>query len=162
MNYDNVIYNYTLHVHNSLVCKTQDLSGTCLSCSVLLLSHVRLFETPWTVARQAPLSMGFPRQEHWSGLPFPSPRDLPHPGIELESPSLQVNLSDLLQVTHLFGQESQSHKGSSLHPCMGHQSTVLKQIESHYFSRKKKIIYSGSAENCNTGYATTVSHRQAQ
>ena len=42
----------------------------------------------WTVARQAPLSMGFPRQEHWSGLPFPSPRHLPHPGIELESPAL--------------------------------------------------------------------------
>ena len=38
--------------------------------------------TPWTVAHQAPLSMGFPRQEYWSGLPFPSPGDLPHPGIE--------------------------------------------------------------------------------
>ena len=42
--------------------------------------------TLWTVARQAPLSMGFPRQEHWSGLPFPPPGDLPHPGIESESP----------------------------------------------------------------------------
>ena len=40
------------------------------------------FVTPWTVAHQAPLSMGFPRQEHWSGLPFPSPGDLPDPGIE--------------------------------------------------------------------------------
>ena len=86
MNYDNVIYNYTLHVHNSLVCKTQDSSGTCLSCSVLLLSHVRLFETPWTVARQAPLSMGFPRQEYWSGLPFPSPGDLPNSGTEPTPP----------------------------------------------------------------------------
>ena len=47
--------------------------------------------TPWTVAPQAPLSMGFPRQEHWSGLPFPSPGDLPNPGLEptfLTSPSL--------------------------------------------------------------------------
>ena len=44
------------------------------------------FVTPWTVACQAPLSMGFPRQEHWSGLPFPPPGDLPHPGIESESP----------------------------------------------------------------------------
>ena len=41
-----------------------------------------LFATPWTVAHQAPLSMGFSRQEYWRGLPFPSPRDLPNPGIE--------------------------------------------------------------------------------
>ena len=40
------------------------------------------FETPWTVAHQAPLSMGFSRQEYWSGLPFPSPGDLPDPGVE--------------------------------------------------------------------------------
>ena len=44
------------------------------------LSHVRLFATPWTIAHQAPPSMGFPRQEYWSGLPFPSPEDLPDPG----------------------------------------------------------------------------------
>ena len=44
--------------------------------------------TPWTVARQAPLSMGFSRQEDWSGLPFPSPGDLPDPGIEPGSPRL--------------------------------------------------------------------------
>ena len=45
------------------------------------LSHVRLFVTPWTVAHQASLSMEFSRQEYWSGLPFPSPGDRPHPGI---------------------------------------------------------------------------------
>ena len=54
-----------------------------LSC----LSHVRLFATLWTVARQAPLSMGFSRQEYWSGLPCPPPGDLPHPGIEPGSPA---------------------------------------------------------------------------
>ena len=54
------------------------------------LSHVRLFVTPWTVANQAPLSMGFSRQEYWSGLPFPSPGDLPNAGIELGSPALQA------------------------------------------------------------------------
>ena len=46
------------------------------------------FETPWTVAHQAPLCMGFPRQEYWSGLPFPSPGDLPDPGIQPKSPAL--------------------------------------------------------------------------
>ena len=55
------------------------------------LSHVRLFETLWTVAHQAPLPMGFSRQEYWSGLPFPSPGDLPDPGIEPRSPALQVD-----------------------------------------------------------------------
>ena len=52
-----------------------------------LFSHVWLFVTPWTVARQSPLSMEFSRQEYWSELPFPSPGDLPHPGIEITSPS---------------------------------------------------------------------------
>ena len=53
--------------------------------------HFRFFATPWTVAYQAPPSMGFSRQECWSGLPFPPPGDLPHPGIELGSPALQVD-----------------------------------------------------------------------
>ena len=62
-----------------------------LKSEVKLLSHVRLFVTPWTVAYQAPLSMGFSRQEYWSGLPFPSPGDLPDPGIKLKSPALQTD-----------------------------------------------------------------------
>ena len=48
------------------------------------------FEAPWSVACQAPLSIGFPRQEYWSGLTFPSPGDLPGPGIEPGSPALQA------------------------------------------------------------------------
>ena len=58
-----------------------------LSC----FSRVRLFASPWTAAHQAHLSMGFSRQEYWSGLPFPPPGDLPDPGIEpvsLMSPAL--------------------------------------------------------------------------
>ena len=55
------------------------------------LSCVRLFSTLWTVAQQARPSMGFSRQEYWTGLPFPSPGDLPHPGIELRSPTLQAD-----------------------------------------------------------------------
>ena len=57
---------------------------------VMSLSHVLLFATPWTVAHQVPLFMGFSGQEYWSGLPFPSPGDLPDPGIEPRSPILQV------------------------------------------------------------------------
>ena len=56
-----------------------------------LLSHVRLFVTPWTVAYQAPQSMEFSKQEYWSGLPFPSPGDLPNLGIEPGSPALQAD-----------------------------------------------------------------------
>ena len=56
-----------------------------------LLSSVRLFTTPWTVARQAFLSMGFSRQEYWSGLPFPSPGDLLDPGTEPGSLELQAD-----------------------------------------------------------------------
>ena len=52
------------------------------------LGCVRLFAAPWTLAYQAPLSIEFSRQEHWSGLPFPSPGDLPNPGIEPGSPTL--------------------------------------------------------------------------
>ena len=56
------------------------------------------FVTSWIVARQSPLSMGFPRQEYWSGLPSPSPGDLPDPGIKLRSPVLEA---DSLSVSHL-------------------------------------------------------------
>ena len=55
------------------------------------LSHVQVFGTPWTVAYQALQSMEFSRQEYWSGLPFPSPRDLPNPGIKPGSPALQAD-----------------------------------------------------------------------
>ena len=64
---------------------------------VKLLGHVRLFATPWTVAYQAPPSMGFSRQECWSELPFPPPGDLPDPRIEPGSPALQA---DALRLNH--------------------------------------------------------------
>ena len=65
----------------------------CFWCQVKVksLSHIRLFATPWTVAYQSPLSMEFSRQEYWSRLPFPSPGDLPDPGIEPGSPALQAD-----------------------------------------------------------------------
>ena len=65
-----------------------------------MLSHfsrVQLFMTLWTVAHQAPLSMEFPRQEFWSGLPFPTPGDLPDPEIERPTPAMQA---DSLLLSH--------------------------------------------------------------
>ena len=53
------------------------------ACMLSRFSRVQLFVTPWTVACQAPLSMGFSGQEYWSGLPCPPPGDIPEPGIEL-------------------------------------------------------------------------------
>ena len=67
-------------------------------CSVV--SHAQLFATPWTVAHQAPLSMGFSRQECWSGLPFPPPGDLPNAGIELASPASLALQTDSLLLNH--------------------------------------------------------------
>ena len=74
------------------------MSGLVYSRCAQLFSHVWLFATPWTVAHQTSLSMGFPRQEYWCGFPFPSPGDLPNPGIKPTSPALQA---DSLPLSHL-------------------------------------------------------------
>ena len=66
-----------------------------------MLSHVQLFATLWTVAHQAPLSTGFSRQEYWSGLPFPSPGDLPNPGTEHKSPASPAWQADSLPLSYL-------------------------------------------------------------
>ena len=71
-----------------------ELAGVCVCvcvCVCVWLSCVQLFQTPWTVACQAPLSMGFLRQEYWSGLPFPFLGDLSDPGIDPEFPALAGN-----------------------------------------------------------------------
>ena len=69
-----------------------------LSWCVCMCVYVQLFVTPWTIACQVPLSMEFSRQGYWSGLSFPSPGEIPHPGIEPRSPTLQADalLSELL------------------------------------------------------------------
>ena len=72
-----------------------------LFCSAQLLSHVHLFATPWTVARQAPLSMAFSRQEYWSGLTFLPPGDPPDPEIEPVSPASLHWQADSLLLSHL-------------------------------------------------------------
>ena len=77
--------------------------------SAQLLSHVRLFVTPWTVAHQASLSMGFSRQEYWSGLSCPSPGDLPDPGIKPRSPALQADSLPSLPQIQFNSVQSLSH-----------------------------------------------------
>ena len=73
------------------------------------------FATPWTVTCQAPLSMRFPRQEYWGGLPFPSPGDLPDPGIKPVSPALEA---DSLPLSHQESATGDAHVAKSLQPCL--------------------------------------------
>ena len=73
------------------------LLSTDVCMRTQLLSLVRPFVTPWTSTHQAPLSKGFPKQEYWNGLPFPSPGDLPNPGIKPASPTWQM---DSLPLSH--------------------------------------------------------------
>ena len=73
--------------YKALNCRKNDI----LKVKVKSLSLVHLFATPLTVAHQAPPFMGFSRQEYWSGLPFPSPGDLPNPGIKPRSPALEAD-----------------------------------------------------------------------
>ena len=89
------------------------------------LSHVQLFATPWTVAYQAPLSMGFSRQEYWSGLSSPSPGDLPNPGIEPKSPALQ---------TDALPSEPPGNPSSAL----GQQISLSAALETQRSQKKKK------------------------
>ena len=77
------------------------LEWGAIAFSSCMLSGVQLFATPWTVACQGPLSKGFLRQEHWSGLPFPPPGDLPNPGIEPASPVSLALQADSLRAEPL-------------------------------------------------------------
>ena len=80
-----------LRIGNTDLNQIKTLAFKKVKVKMKSLSRVQLFATPLTVAYQAPLSMGFSRQECWSGLPFPSPGDLPDPGIESGSPALQAD-----------------------------------------------------------------------
>ena len=80
------------------------------ACMLSRLSCVQLYVTPWTIARQAPLSLGFSRQEYWSGVPFPSPGDLPDPGMESTSPAVPVWQADSLSLSHQGSHANSSTK----------------------------------------------------
>ena len=84
------LYVHTYNILSVFIWIVDKINYICIWV-VKLLSHVQLFVTLWTVVHQAPLSMEFSRQDYWSKLPFPSPGDLPDPGIELMSPKLQAD-----------------------------------------------------------------------
>ena len=89
--------------HLSMLSYQGGVCGVCVCvcvCVCVLVSHVQLFAIPRTIACQPPLSMEFPRQEYWSGLPFPSPGDLPISGIESWSPALEAD--SLLSTSELW------------------------------------------------------------
>ena len=94
------VVSHEFKVNESMICTKYGIFKQ--KVKVKSLSHVRLFAIPWTVVYQASLSMGFSRQEYWSGLPFPSPGDLPDPGIKPRSPALQAGAlpSEPLGSTH--------------------------------------------------------------
>ena len=109
-------YSFTLHAFNyylvnidisfemefiDILKKKQNRNLFNFACMLSCFSCVRLFATLWTVACQAPLSMGFSREDYWSGWPLPSPGDLPHPGIEPmppEAPALQADSFSSVQL----------------------------------------------------------------
>ena len=102
---------YLHYLHHSLERSESEVAQLC-----------QLFATPWSVAHQAPLSMGFSRQEYWSGLPFPSLGDLPDLGIEPRSPSLQADTlaSELPGKTPtIVWPQINSRKVTQLHPSTG-------------------------------------------
>ena len=98
-------------------------------------SSIQLFVTPWTVARQAPLSMEFSRQEYESGLPCPSPGDLPNPGIKPASPALQA---DSLPLSHQGSPKGQlGHDETKHHPDL---SDLKAYFSYHYIINSQSPI----------------------
>ena len=97
-----------------------------------LLSHVRLFATPWTVAHQVPLSMEFSRQEYWSGLPFPTPRDLPDLGIEPMSP-VSPALADRFFTTEPLRKPIYIHTEVSVYSIISNYSDSYSVLRRHSF-----------------------------
>ena len=97
------------------------------ACILSHFSHVSLFPSLWTVARQAPLSMGFSRQEQWSGLPGPPPGDPPHPGTEPASPTSPAFQVDSLP-TEPPGKSEVFHIASCLFPWLCSPPFPLPQL----------------------------------
>ena len=108
----------------------------CYVCVISCFSRVHLFVTPWTVAHQAPRSMGFSRQEYWSGLPHPPPGDLFHPGIESESMSPAFAGGFFYHQRHLGSTILKQLNAYTHTPTHG-----LRLIQLYIYSDKKHMLY---------------------
>ena len=170
----------TLHMLTNLV--APQISSFCVFMEALLHSHawvlscVWLFVTPRTVAHQVAMSMGFPRQKYWSGLPFPSPGDSPNSRIEPTFPAGRFFTTELPGKPGLYRQDSLNHSwevkslshvwlcspmdcsppGSSIHGIL--QARVLEWVDISFSSRssqlREKTLVSGIAGRCFTLWAT--------
>ena len=107
------------------------------SCYCLVTKRCGLFETPWTTAYQAPLSMGFTRQEYWDELRFPSPGDLPDPGIKPESPASQAD--SLLLSYHGSPSKPLANLWASLVPQMVKSPRVTQETQVRFLGREDPL-----------------------
>ena len=131
-----------------------------MSCAQLL-SHVQLFATPWTVTCHALLSMRFPRQDYWSGLPFPSPADLPDPMIKPMSPALQTGSLPLAPPGNTIIRKYWSWQSKlmvSFHLWLYLEQCSLMERETNQEYDHRAVIPDFSAKNCVTvvGYLTSL------
>ena len=115
-------------------------SCMCMQCVLIRFSCVQLFTTLLTVARQAPLSIGFPRQEYWSGLPFPPPGDLLNPGIKPASLVFPIVRTDSLQL---------AEPGAHICVC------VCVCIYIYIYIYLLRNLYAGQEATVRTGHGTT-------
>ena len=119
-----------------------------MGCGDLVPKSCPTLATPWIVAHQAPLSLGFPKQEYWNGFPFPSPGVLPDPGIKSVSLALQADSLPL------------SHQRSSW--CVDHNKLwkILKDMEiPDQFTFLLRNLYAGQEETVRIGYGTADSNK---
>ena len=112
------------------------------------------FASPWTIARQAPSSMGFPREEYWRELPFPPPGDLPDPGIEPESPALASGFFTAKQRTwksHVNVYSSTIHNRQKVEPITSKVNGSTKcdppTVEHYSVMRRSKLIHATTRIN---------------
>ena len=134
------ILNLDSAARNNQTSTTFDFGLAYQILKVKLLSHVQLFATPWTIAHQAPPCMEFYRQEYWSGLPFPSPGDLPNPQIVPGSPILQADTlpSEPPGIPNL---KDKTKKNSSLYKLLEVQKKTEAHIEIQKYSVPNKMKF---------------------
>ena len=142
------------HIHKTF--QKWLLTRISLCDCVCVLSHVWLFATAWTVVHQAPLSMEFSRQEYWSGLPFPSPGNLPDPGIEPTSPALAggfftTELHGKLRTLQslLFGYRNSSFRDSKFAMLMK-KCNIIYICSYMFISKKYKLKQQWNATFCES------------